>query len=254
MKVHVYAHMYMFSTFNNGFMSFYYISHIYIYILHIYMLSSIVKEATTFEIKLRGHKQATAHSHEHTKNSICSKNNFRDNKIRIRICQLIPKPPEIVRIGFGRHSDNGRRASGEGDGASRSRGWRERVATATTVIGHARVCFSSVVCLCGNLQSNSESVSVLQFGVDNRRSVQCDSTYPNFTSLRFSACCRCGQDNFLLFFFFPLPFLRSSHLPLFISSFRPFVMSSLFFSCPFFLFVKSSLCLCSSFSSTSMKL
>ena len=37
------------------------------------MLSSIVKEATTFEMELRGHKQATAHSHEHTKNSNPSK-------------------------------------------------------------------------------------------------------------------------------------------------------------------------------------
>ena len=50
------------------------------------MLSSIVKEATTFEMELRGHKQATAHSHEHTKNSNRSKKNFRDDKIRIRIC------------------------------------------------------------------------------------------------------------------------------------------------------------------------
>ena len=33
------------------------------------MLSSIVTEATTFEMELRGHKQATAHSQEHTKNS-----------------------------------------------------------------------------------------------------------------------------------------------------------------------------------------
>ena len=35
------------------------------YILHvyIYMLSSIVKEATTFEMEMRGHKQATAHAH-----------------------------------------------------------------------------------------------------------------------------------------------------------------------------------------------
>ena len=37
------------------------------------MLSSIVKEATTFEMELRGHKQATAHSHEHTKKSNPSK-------------------------------------------------------------------------------------------------------------------------------------------------------------------------------------
>ena len=37
------------------------------------MSSSIVKEATTFEMELRGHKQATAHSHEHTKNSNPSK-------------------------------------------------------------------------------------------------------------------------------------------------------------------------------------
>ena len=37
------------------------------------MLSSIVKEATTFEMELRGHKKATAHSHERTKNSNPSK-------------------------------------------------------------------------------------------------------------------------------------------------------------------------------------
>ena len=37
------------------------------------MLSSIVKEATTFEMELRGHKKATAHSHERTKNSNRSK-------------------------------------------------------------------------------------------------------------------------------------------------------------------------------------
>ena len=49
------------------------------------MLSSTVKEATTFEMELRGHKQATAHSHEHTKNSNPSKK-FRNDKIRIRIC------------------------------------------------------------------------------------------------------------------------------------------------------------------------
>ena len=42
--------------------------------IYIYMLSSIVKEATTFEMELRGHKQATAHSHERTKNSNPSKN------------------------------------------------------------------------------------------------------------------------------------------------------------------------------------
>ena len=30
-------------------------------------------EATTFEMELRGHKQATAHSHERTKNSNRSK-------------------------------------------------------------------------------------------------------------------------------------------------------------------------------------
>ena len=31
------------------------------------------------------------------------KNNSRDDEIRIRICQLIPTTPQIVRIGFGRH-------------------------------------------------------------------------------------------------------------------------------------------------------
>ena len=40
------------------------------------MLSSIVKEATTFDMELRGHEQATAHSHEHTKNSNRSKKQF----------------------------------------------------------------------------------------------------------------------------------------------------------------------------------
>ena len=44
------------------------------------MLSRTVKDTTTFEMELRGYKQATAHSHEHTKNSNPSK------KIRIRIC------------------------------------------------------------------------------------------------------------------------------------------------------------------------
>ena len=79
--MYVNAHMYMFRTFHNGFMSFLlhllhiYTSYIYTYknISYIYMLSSIVKEATTFEMELRGHKQATAHSHEHTKNSNPSK-------------------------------------------------------------------------------------------------------------------------------------------------------------------------------------
>ena len=50
------------------------------------MLSSNVKEATTFEMELRGHKQATAHSHEHTKISNPSKKNIRNDKIQIRIC------------------------------------------------------------------------------------------------------------------------------------------------------------------------
>ena len=52
-----------------------YISYIYVHLTYIYMLSSIVKEATTFEMVLRGHKQATAHSHEPTKNSNPSKKN-----------------------------------------------------------------------------------------------------------------------------------------------------------------------------------
>ena len=50
------------------------------------MSSSIITEATTFEMELRGHKQATAHSHERTKNSNRSKKIFRDDEIRIRIC------------------------------------------------------------------------------------------------------------------------------------------------------------------------
>ena len=65
MKVYVYAHMYMFSTFHNVVMSFGYISYIFIHLTYFFKLSSIVKETTTFEMELRGHKQATAHSHEH---------------------------------------------------------------------------------------------------------------------------------------------------------------------------------------------
>ena len=53
---------------------------------------------------LRGYKQATAHSHEHTKNSNPCKNYSRNDKIRIRIFKLIPKKPEIVRIRFERNS------------------------------------------------------------------------------------------------------------------------------------------------------
>ena len=79
-KVYVYAHMYMFSTFHNEFMSFCHISYIYTYIytscIYKYILSSIVKEVTTFQMELRGHKQATTHSHEHTKNSNPSKKKF----------------------------------------------------------------------------------------------------------------------------------------------------------------------------------
>ena len=44
------------------------------------MLSSIETEATTFEMELRGHKEATAHSHEHTKNSNPSKKIFERTK------------------------------------------------------------------------------------------------------------------------------------------------------------------------------
>ena len=89
-------------------MSFCYISYTYIYTsyIYIYILSSIVTEATSFEMELRGHKQATAHSHEHTKKFESFKKNFRDDKIRIRICFIIPKKKtEIVRIGFGRHGN-----------------------------------------------------------------------------------------------------------------------------------------------------
>ena len=83
----------------------------YLYIYLKYLLSSIVKDATTFELEFCGRKQPTAQAHvpphcvwlnfEHTKNSNRSKNNFRDDKLRIRICYLIPNSPEIVRIGFG---------------------------------------------------------------------------------------------------------------------------------------------------------
>ena len=66
------------------------------------MLSSIVTEATTFEMELRGHKQATAHSHETHQKFEFFKNNFRDDKIRIRICSLIPKTPKSFELVSGR--------------------------------------------------------------------------------------------------------------------------------------------------------
>ena len=65
------------------------------------MSSWIVTDATTFEMEFCGHTQTTAHAHvqphgvwlkfEHTKNSNPSKNNFRNDKSRIRICYLIQK-------------------------------------------------------------------------------------------------------------------------------------------------------------------
>ena len=39
-----------------------------------------VKDTTTFEMELRGYKQATAHSHEHTENSNPSKKFFATTK------------------------------------------------------------------------------------------------------------------------------------------------------------------------------
>ena len=66
--------------------------------IYIYTLSSIVKDATTFEIELCGCKQATAHAHlqphgvcvielwTHQKFESFKKYNFRDDEIRIRIC------------------------------------------------------------------------------------------------------------------------------------------------------------------------
>ena len=71
--MYVNAHMYIFMTFHNGFMFVNkHLLHKNIYI-YLHMSSWIVTEATTFEMELRGHKQATAHSHEHTKNSNPSK-------------------------------------------------------------------------------------------------------------------------------------------------------------------------------------
>ena len=77
------------------------------------MSSWVVTDTTTFELELRGHKQATAQAHvrphcvwlnfEHTKNSNPSKNNVRSDEIRTRICQLIKKN-EIARIYFRPHS------------------------------------------------------------------------------------------------------------------------------------------------------
>ena len=67
LNMYVNAHMYMFMTFHNGFM--FVDKHLlhkkYTYFCTCHRESSL--EATTFEMELRGHKQATAHSHEHTK-------------------------------------------------------------------------------------------------------------------------------------------------------------------------------------------
>ena len=93
--------MYMLSTFHNGFMSFLlHLLHIYTSYIYIYMLSSLVKEATTFEMELRGHKKATAHSHEHTKKFESFKKNFSRRRNSNSNLLIIPKPPEIVRIYF----------------------------------------------------------------------------------------------------------------------------------------------------------
>ena len=58
-SVRVCARVY-FMTFHNGFMFF---ATSYIYIIYIYMLSSIVKDATTFDLEFCGYKQATAQAH-----------------------------------------------------------------------------------------------------------------------------------------------------------------------------------------------
>ena len=74
-SVRVCAHVYVFDLPQWFHVFLLHLLHIYIYISYKYLnvLSSTVKEATTFEMELRGHKQATAHSHEHTKNSNRSK-------------------------------------------------------------------------------------------------------------------------------------------------------------------------------------
>ena len=58
------------------------------------MSSWIVTEATTFEMELRGHKQATAHSHEHTKNSNPSKQISATTKFEFESVNLLQKPPK----------------------------------------------------------------------------------------------------------------------------------------------------------------
>ena len=74
---------------------------------------SIVTDATTFEMELCGHKQATAHAHlqpqcvclnfEHTKNSNPSKNIFfATKKFEFESANSFQKPPKSFEIIFGR--------------------------------------------------------------------------------------------------------------------------------------------------------
>ena len=104
--VYVSAHVFLFMTFHNGFM-FCYILNIHKYLEN--MLSSIVKDATTFELEFCGRKQPRAQAHvrphcvwlnfELTKKfESFKKCNFRDDKLRIRICYLIPKTPKSFEL------------------------------------------------------------------------------------------------------------------------------------------------------------
>ena len=51
------------------------------------------------------------HIHMNTPKIRILKNNFRNDKIRIRICYLKPKTPAIVRIGVGRHGTSDRQTT-----------------------------------------------------------------------------------------------------------------------------------------------
>ena len=56
------------------------------------MLTWIIKDTATFEMELRGYKQAMAHSHERTKNSNPSKKIFATTKFEFESSNLFQKP------------------------------------------------------------------------------------------------------------------------------------------------------------------
>ena len=111
--MYVYAHMYMFMTFHNGFM---FLLHLFYFFIYINISSWIVTEALTFEMEMRGHKQVTAQAHvrphylrlnfEHVKNSNRSKNiisattKFEFEFESANLFPKSPKPLELVSAGM----------------------------------------------------------------------------------------------------------------------------------------------------------